>query len=86
MTPLENIVVACISVLGTVIVSLISYAANRKGAREASESNAKLIAYRLEELEKKVNKHNNVVERMYKLEGEMAEVQHNIRNLEGAHT
>jgi len=83
---LENIVVACISVLGTVIVSLISYAANRKGAREASESNAKLIAYRLEELEKKVNKHNNVVERMYKLEGEMAEVQHNIRNLEGAHT
>lgn len=83
---MENIVVACISVLGTVIVSLISYAANRKGAREASESNAKLIAYRLEELEKKVNKHNNVVERMYKLEGEMAEVQHNIRNLEGAHT
>lgn len=86
MTPLENIVVACISVLGTVIVSLISYAANRKGAREASESNAKLIAYRLEELEKKVNKHNNVIERMYKIEGEMAEVQHNIRNLEGAHT
>ena len=83
---MENIVVACISVLGTVIVSLISYAANRKGAREASESNAKLIAYRLEELEKKVNKHNNVIERMYKLEGEMAEVQHDIRNLEGAHT
>ena len=83
---MENIVVACISVLGTVIVSLISYAANRKGAREASESNAKLIAYRLEELEKKVNKHNNVIERMYKIEGEMAEVQHNIRNLEGAHT
>ena len=81
---MENIAVACISVLGTVIVSLISYAANRKGAREASESNAKLIAYRLEELEKKVNKHNNVIERMYKLEGEMAEVQHNIRNLEGA--
>ncbi len=83
---MENIAVACISVLGTVVVSLISYAANRKGAREASESNAKLIAYRLEQLEAKVAKHNNLVERTYKLEGEMAEVQHDVRDLKGAHT
>jgi len=83
---MENIAVACISVLGTVVVSLISYAANRKGAREASESNAKLIAYRLEELEKRVSKHNNLIERTYKLEGEMAEVQHDVRDLKGAHT
>lgn len=79
-----NIIVALISLAGTVAVAIISYAANRKGAREASESNAKLIAYRLEELEKKVNKHNNLIERTYKLEGEMVEVQHDIRDLKGA--
>ena len=79
-----NIIVALISLIGTVAVAFISYAANRKGAREASESNAKLIAYRLEELEKKVNKHNNLIERTYKLEGEMAEVQHDISDLKGA--
>lgn len=77
----SNVIVSLISLVGTVVVAFISYAANRKGAREASESNAKLIAYRLEELEKKVNKHNNLVERTYKLEGEMTEVQHDIRDI-----
>ena len=48
----EVIIAPLISVIGSVIVALISYAANRKGAKEASESNAKLIAYRLEQLEK----------------------------------
>ncbi len=43
-----------------------SYFANRRSAA--------LIAYRLEELEKKVNKHNSLVERMYSLE-ERTEVQ-----------
>jgi len=77
----SDVIVSLVSLVGTVAVAIISYAANRKGAREASESNAKLIAYRLEELEKKVNKHNNLVERTYKLEGEMTEVQHDIRDI-----
>ena len=37
----------------------------------------------LEQLEKKVAEHNNVVERTYKLEGQMTEVQHDIRDLKG---
>lgn len=32
----------------------------------------KLIAYRVEQLEKKVEKHNGVIERVYKLEQEQA--------------
>lgn len=80
---MESIIGTCISVLGTVIVAIISYAANRRGAMEASVENAKLISYRLEELEKRVNKHNNLIERTYKLEGEMDEVQHDIRDLKG---
>ena len=39
--------------------------------------------YRIEQLEKKVAAHNSVVERTYKLEGQMTEVQHDIRDLKG---
>lgn len=45
----------------------------------------KLVQYRLEQLEKKVAKHNNIVERTYVLEGEVREIQHDIRDLKGAH-
>lgn len=41
----------------------------------------KLTNYRLEQLETKVQAHNNLIERTYKLEGEMTEVQHDIRDL-----
>ena len=43
----------------------------------------KLTTYRIEQLEKKVAAHSNVVERTYKLEGQMTEVQHDIRDLKG---
>ena len=70
----ETIIVALITgglaLLGTLGGS---YLANRKSAA--------LIAYRLEELEKKVQAHNNLVERTYKLEGRMTEVEHDVRDL-----
>ena len=77
----EAAIAATISVIGSIVVALISYAANRKGAKEASETNAKLIAYRLEQLEKKPDKHNSVIERMIHLEGRVTEVEHDIRDL-----
>lgn len=43
----------------------------------------KLTNYRIEQLEKKVEKHNQVVERTFKLEGQMTEVQHDIRDIKG---
>lgn len=42
---------------------------------------SKLTTYRIEQLEKKVAAHNGLVERTYKLEGQMVEVQHDIRDL-----
>lgn len=79
----ESIMVAIISVGGSLLVSIISYIANRKGAREASETNAKLLDYRLQKLEEKQDKHNNLIERMYKIEGRMTECEHDIRDLKG---
>lgn len=52
---------AIISSLITGILALIGvYAANRKSAA--------LMEYRLKQLEEKVNKHNNLIERMYAVE------------------
>ena len=41
----------------------------------------RLTQYRLEQLEKKVEVHNGLIERTYRLEGEMTEVQHDIRDI-----
>ena len=53
----DSIIVAILSLIGTLVGA---YAANRKSSA--------LISYRLEELEKKVDKHNTVIERTYELE------------------
>ena len=41
----------------------------------------KLTQYRLQQLEDKVNKHNNLIERTFILEGRMTEAEHDIRDL-----
>lgn len=57
----EVIISALISASAAIIVGAITqWAAQRKTSA--------LIAYRLSELEKKVDKHNNLVERTYALE------------------
>ena len=77
----NGIVSSLITLVGTIFVAIISYVGNRKGSKDASEANAKLIAYRLQELEKKVNEHNNLISRVFKLEGRMDEAEHDIRDL-----
>lgn len=79
-----EIMVALISaIVGPVLVALISFYGNRAGARKAASENAQLIAYRLEQLEEKVNAHNHLVERVTKVEGRMTEAEHDIRDLKG---
>lgn len=52
----------------TIIVALITGGLALLGTYISNSKNAALIAYRLEKLEEKVNLHNQVVERTYKLE------------------
>lgn len=68
----EAIIVAVLSLIGTLIGSAMS--SNRIKV---------LIEYRVGELEKKVDKHNQMIERTYKLEGRMDEVEHDIRDIKG---
>lgn len=52
----------------TIIVAIISLAGTLAGSYLAARRSSALIAYRLEELEKRVQQHNNLVERTYRLE------------------
>ena len=58
--------------------------ATRLAAREASETNAKLLDYRLKKLEEKQDRHNSMIERMYKVEGAVTELQHEVNDLKKA--
>lgn len=67
----------------TLVPAIITGLLSLAGVYLANRKSTALIAYRLEELEKKVDKHNKVVERTYQLEGRMNEAEHDIRDLKG---
>lgn len=67
----------------TVIVALIGLAGSGLGAFGGVMASARLTQYRLKKLEEKVDKHNSVIERTYRLEGRMTEAEHDIRDLKG---
>jgi type VI protein secretion system component VasK len=52
----------------TVAVGLLSLIGTLAGSYFSNRKGQALIAYRLEQLEEKVNKHNNLIERTYQLE------------------
>ena len=52
----------------SIIVAVLGLAGTLAGSYLANRTSAALLAYRLEQLEKKVNRHNQVVERTYALE------------------
>ena len=69
----------------TLIVAVLSLVGTLSGAYIANKKSTALIAYRLEQLEDKVNKHNNVIERTYKLEKQEALLEEKIEHLEKFH-
>lgn len=64
----EEIIVACIGLAGSCAGSVIGVLAS-----------SKLTQYRLEQLEKKVDKHNNLIERTYRLEESEAVLEEKLR-------
>lgn len=52
----------------TILVALITGGLALLGTFLSNRKSAALIAYRLEQLEDKVNRHNQVIERTYRLE------------------
>ena len=68
MTP--EIIVGILSLIGTAVGSLA-------GVITAN----KLVIYRLEQLEKKVEKHNGLIERTYQLESDIAVIKTEIEDI-----
>lgn len=69
---MESIIVGILSLVGVIVSNLII----------SSKSHAVMTA-KIDALEKKVEKHNSMVERMYKAEGAITELQHDVRDLKG---
>ena len=65
----------------TIISSLISAAVTLIVCLISQNKTKALIAYRLEELEKKQDKHNSVIERTFKLEQDVAVIKEQIHEL-----
>lgn len=62
---METIISACISAGVTLLVCMV----NNRGQQEKTRA---LMEYKLDELTKRVDKHNNIVERTYHLEEQVA--------------
>lgn len=62
-----------------VIVALISLAGTLIGSFGGIITANKLTNYRIQQLEKKVEKHNNVIERVYNLEKQEAVIEEEIK-------
>lgn len=71
----DSIVVAILSLVGTLIGTLGGILTSNK-----------LTTYRIQELEKKVEKHNKVIERVYNLEKHGAVLDEEIEQLKGYHS
>lgn len=63
----------------TIIVAVLSLAGTLAGAYLGNRKSTALIAYRLEQLEAKVSKHNEVIERTYRLEEAEAVLEEKIK-------
>jgi len=75
---METVIAALISGAVTLVVCMVNNQA------QSSKTRA-LLDYRLNALEKKVDKHNQVVERTFRLEGQLRECTHEISDLKKYH-
>ena len=68
-----------------IIVALLGFAGTLLGSLFGVLAAQKLTQYRLSQLEEKVEKHNNLIDRTYKLEGCMDTVEGEIKDLKKFH-
>lgn len=67
--------------MGEIIVAVLSLIGTLVGAVLSSSKTRAVLEFQISELAKKVEKHNQVVERVFQLEGRMNEAEHDIRDL-----
>ena len=65
-----------------ILVAIIAFAGTAIGTAGGILTSSKLTNYRIQQLEKKVDKHNCIIERTYILEEKMKVANHRIEDLE----
>lgn len=65
--------------VSTIIVAFLALVGTLTGAYLSNSKTKALLAYRLERLEERVNKHNNLVERTYHIEEEQEIIKEKIK-------
>lgn len=81
----EAIIVALITggmSLAGVVVTCLATAKKQEKATAVSQA---VMEHKITSLREEVNKHNNLIERMFKLEGRVTETEHDIRDLKAYH-
>ena len=68
-----------IELVGIVVSSVVTLVVCMINNHYQQDKTRSLVEYRLTELEKKVDKHNNLIERTYKLEEENSVMKHEIK-------
>ena len=74
---MEQIIVAIISGLCVAIPSVIATVSSNK-------KNNDLVLYRIGELDEKVHEHNNLIDRMYKVESRVTLLEDNCKTIKSA--
>ena len=64
-----------------IITAVLSLVGTLVGTFGGIVTGSKLTNFRVERLEKSVEKHNNMIERMFKLEGRVTEIEHDVRDI-----
>jgi hypothetical protein len=78
----ETIIGSVISAVTAIVVCILNSNANHKKLISELEKHDELQAYRIEQLEKKQDKHNNLIERTFILEEKIKVANHRIDDLE----
>lgn len=73
-TGIATIIGAAVAAIASIIVCIINN--NKQNSKQNT-----LVLYRLDQLEGKVDKHNNIVERMYIAEGKISSIESEIKDL-----
>lgn len=65
----------------TIIVSIISLIGTLLGTIGGILASQKLVSYRISQLEAKVDKHNNLIDRTYKVENRVSLLEEELKDL-----
>ncbi len=78
----DTVLAALISAVSAILICLINSSGQHKKLILELDRHNEMQAYRIEQLEKKVDKHNGVVERTYRMEEQIKVANHRIADLE----